>query len=106
MDDREENQFIVDDVSKIIKEAIESTIGGMYKFAFPQRDKIWPSPSRNSFHKKNVCFRKRISTGQSEQLDRSCGRELLDCFDQTTKTLQIYCDFYDNAEKWRWTSHG
>ncbi|KAL5280852.1 DYNLT1 family protein [Megaselia abdita] len=28
MDDREENQFIVDDVSKIIKEAIESTIGG------------------------------------------------------------------------------
>lgn len=28
MDDREENQFIVDDVSKIIKEAIESVIGG------------------------------------------------------------------------------
>ncbi|XP_055380986.1 dynein light chain Tctex-type [Condylostylus longicornis] len=29
MDDlRDENQFIVDDVSKIIKEAIESTIGG------------------------------------------------------------------------------
>lgn len=34
MDDREENQFIVDDVSKIIKEAIEQTIGGEFVILF------------------------------------------------------------------------
>lgn len=75
-----QNQFVVDDVSKIIKEGIENTIGGnAYQHV----------RNRKIEENHNILIFKTIS-GQSEQLDRSSCRKLPECIDETAKAVQIY----------------
>lgn len=58
------------------------------KFAFPQRDKIWPSPSRNSFHKKNVFFLG--NAYQQDKVNNWTGAVVENCLTVLTKQQKPY----------------
>merc|ERR1712241_1434903 len=73
----EETQFVVDEVSNIIKESIESTIGG-----------------NSSVHNK------------VNQWTNSVVESCLASLTKLQKTFQIYCDVCDHAEERGGAAHG
>ena len=111
-DSTEETQFVVDEVSNIIKESIETTIGGnAYAHAKVSQ---WTNSVVESCLGE-YWFRRRSNRGQKQ-----CPIQLVyDLFlhlppeplsvksfsNETAKTIQVYCDMCDYAKEWSRTSH-